>query len=519
MMQRPPSHLLSFKKRPLNSWNAMIQTSIANGFFSESLDLYSSMLSYGTNGDNFTFPSVAKACAKLRSIRDGIKVHAHTVLLGFQSHVFVQTSLVDMYSKCSHLEDSRQVFDEMPMRTLVSWNSIISAYSHHLRTLESFGLFGEMRSLGTKPSSSTLVGLVSSCTDSGRCSSVHCYGIKVGFDSDLRFSNSVMNMYVTLGMLGDATSLFDSMERRSNVSWSILIDGYAGVGDGVKVFALFNRMRRDRVELDSVAFVGLVSQCAQFEGLSATYSVHGLLIKNGFVRDSNLAALTVTVYARHNDLVSARKVFDSVEEKDVSLWTSMIGGYVRHGRSLEALDLFQELLRTTVKPNEVTVITILSACADFGLLSMGEKVEEYVTAVGFGSDLRVCTSLIHMYCKCGCIERAKEIFDGVSSKDLAAWSAMIKGYACHGRGREALALFEEMKKEGLLIKPDAIMFTEILSACSHSGLVEEGLRCFESMERDFGVEPNVKHYSCVVDLLARAGHFDCAAKLVERLPA
>lgn len=499
----------------------MIQASTSNGFFSESLNLYSSMFKSNKHGDNFTFPFIAKSCARLNSIADGKKIHAHTILLGFQYDPYVQTSLLDMYAKCSCLVDARRLFDEMPDRTLVSWNSMISAYTQELQVVKSFELFNEMRKVGIGPNSSTLVSLVSGCSGSPLALryglSVRCHGIKAGLDSELRLLNSVMGMYVRLGMVDAASSLFDSMEQRSMVTWTTIMSGYLRNGDCLKVFDLFNRMQREQVELDSVVFVSLVSSCALLGSLRLACSVHALLVKSAFDCAAMVAASLVNLYAKCGDLLLARKVFASTDDKNVSLWTSMISAYVQCGKSIEALDLSRRLLNLPVKPNEVTIVTILSACAEFGSITLGERVEEYAKENGLESDLRVQTSLIHMYSKCGCIERAKEIFDRVPAKDLAAWSAMINGYACHGRGEEALALFKDMEKDES-VKPDSIVFAALLSACSHAGLVAEGLKCFESMKNDYGVEPNVEHYSCVVDLLSRAGHFDSAQSVIGHLP-
>ncbi|ONK60703.1 uncharacterized protein A4U43_C08F21680 [Asparagus officinalis] len=507
--------------KSLRNWNLMIQASTSNGFFSESLNLYSSMLKTNTHGDNFTFPFVAKACARLNSISDGKKIHAHTILLGFHSDPYVQTSLLDMYSKCSNLESASRVFDEMPARTLVSWNSMISAYTRKCQVKRSFEVFNEMRRVGIEPDSSTLVSLVSGCPGSELALQyglvMQCYGIKVGFDSGLCFVNSVMGMYVRYGMVDAACSLFKLMEERSKVTWTTIMSGYLRNGDCSKVFDLFSEMRRDHIELDSLVFINLISSCALLANIQIASSVHALLVKHALDHEPMVAATVVNLYSKCGDLLLARKVFDSINEKDVSLWTSMIGGCVLNGNSTEAMDIFELFLRSPIKPNAVTIVTILSACIGFGSLTLGESVREYAKENGLESDLRVQTSLIDMYCKCGCIEKAKEIFNRVQVKDLALWSAMINGYAHHGEGKEALALFKELEKEET-IKPDAIVFTSVLSGCSHGGLVEEGLECFERMQRDYRIEPRVEHYSCVIDLLGRAGHFDLALNLIRPLP-
>ncbi|OAY64865.1 Pentatricopeptide repeat-containing protein, chloroplastic [Ananas comosus] len=507
--------------RSLETWNRMLQSATRDGHFSETLHVYSCLLNSGLRGDAFTFPFVAKACAKLRSVRDGQKLHARTILMGFHSNTFVQTSLLDMYSKCSCISEARRLFDAMPHRSLISWNCMISAYCKESQIDESFSLFNEMRDVGVNPSGSTCVGLVSGCMGSilalRHGLPVHCYAMKVGLDNDLQFCNSIISMYAKLGRIGDVRFLFDSAKEKSIVTWTALAGGYAHVGDFTKVFHLFNQMRGVNTGLDSIAFVGLISAGTYSRNLLIAGSVHALVIETGFDQEGVVAASLINLYAKCGDLKSSQKVFDAVREKNVFLWTSMISGYVQVGDSDKAVAISHSLLTSTTKPNKVTILAILSACADFASQSIGGTVEEYVRANRFESDLQVVTGLIHVYCKCGDIERARKIFNGISNKDLTLWSTMIGGYATYGKGKEALSLFKEMQKDKS-IEPDAIVFTHVLSACGHSGLVEEGLNCFNRMLLDYGVQPTMEHYMCIVDLLSKAGHIEHSLRFIHHLP-
>ncbi|KAH0452143.1 hypothetical protein IEQ34_019442 [Dendrobium chrysotoxum] len=506
---------------PRRKWNLLIKSSNKDGFFLESLDLYSSLLKSGCHGDHLTFTFVVKACAQLASLWSGRKVQSHVILLGFQSDVFVQTSLLDMYSKCSSLSEARQLFDEMPSKSVVSWNSMISAYAKEFQTQESFRHFNEMRSCCFRPTSSTCVSLVSGCSGSTSAlqqgQSVHCFGTKLGFHSDLRLWNSILTMYVRFNLIDDAISLFDSMKERSAITYTTIFGGYAKLGDCLMVLNLFNQIRLKQIGLDAIVFVNLISSCALLGRLLIASSVLSLLIRNGLDCEPNVAAAVVNMFAKCGDIFSARKFFDSVTKKDVLLWTSMIGGYVHADLSRTALDLFEDMISTDLPPNKITIITILSACAAIGSLSAAEQIFEHIDAYGFKSDLQTQTSLIHMYCKCGCLERAEEIFNALSHKDLAAWSSMINCYAFNGKGEESLALFKEMLKDKS-IKPDAVVFTDVLSACNHYGLVEEGLKFFTSMQLQYGIEPSKEHYSCMVDLLSRAGYIDSSLEFISRVP-
>ncbi|KAF2312547.1 hypothetical protein GH714_035032 [Hevea brasiliensis] len=285
----------------------------------------------------------------------------------------------------------------------------------------------------------------------------------------------------------EARSIFDLMHEKSVISWTTVIDGYVGIG------------------------------CAQEGNLLVASTIHSPIVKCGFDNEDPIDNLLVRMYANCEDLVSARRVFDMAHEKSVFLWTSMIRGYTHLGYPLEALELFKTLLGTAIKPDEATVTTVLSACADLGSLNVGEEIEGYILANGLHSNLQVQTSFMRMLCKCGNLEKAKAVFERLSTKDLAAWSSMINGYAIHGMGEEALSLFHKMQKTEM-IKPDAAIYTSILLACSHSGLIEDGLKFFQSMQMDFGIEPSIEHYTCLVDLLGRAGKLELALKTIKELP-
>ncbi|KAJ4977204.1 hypothetical protein NE237_002310 [Protea cynaroides] len=508
-------------KRPLFLWNLMIRTSARDGLFTEALQIYSSMSKSGVRGSNFTFPLILKACGKLGSLRDGTKVHCHAFLMGFENDLFVQTALIGMYEKCSNLVASRQLFDEMPIKSLISWNSMISAYCNYSLINESFKLLKQMQVLGLQPSLGTFVSIGSGCCGSGSAIwhdlLVHCYGIKLGFDSDLYFSNSIMSMYMQRCDINAALSIFYSMVEKSVVSWTTVIGWHVKQGNVAKAFDLFNQMRREEVGLDSVVFIHLISGCLQVGRASMVSLVHALILKTGHDYEEPIQSSLISMYAKCGDTISAQRVFNLADKKSVIIWTSMIGGYVYSGHPSKALNLFKNLLMTSIRPNKITLSTVLSACANLGALGVGEEVEDYIKLNGLESDLHIQTALIHMYCKCGSIVRAKEVFDRVSNKDLAVWSSMINGYSIHGMGEEALSLFLKMQKqEG--IKPDAVVFTSVLSACSHSGFVEDGLKYFHSMQRDYGLQPNIEHYSCLVDLLGRAGYLDLALKSIQEMP-
>ncbi|KAJ6966062.1 pentatricopeptide repeat-containing protein [Populus alba x Populus x berolinensis] len=212
----------------------------------------------------------------------------------------------------------------------------------------------------------------------------------------------------------------------------------------------------------------------------------------------------------------AHQIFSHMPNKNVRSWTSMISGFVQCGKPKEAIDLFMKLEDEAVRPNEVTVVSVLAACADLGDLDLGRSVHEYSTKSGFERNVHVCNTLIDMYVKCGCLENARRVFYEMEERTVVSWSAMIAGLAMHGQAEEALCLFSEMIKLG--VKPNGVTFIGLLHACSHMGLIDEGRRFFASMTADYGVIPQIEHYGCVVDLFSRAGLLEEAREFILSMP-
>ncbi|BAU02540.1 hypothetical protein LR48_Vigan10g052300 [Vigna angularis] len=517
------SSLVSFR-RPLYLWNLMIRDSTNNGFFIQTLNIYFSMAHSGVHGNNLTYPLLLKACANLASIQHGTVLHGHVLKLGFQADAFVQTALVDMYSKSSHVESARLVFDEMPHRTVVSWNTMVSAYSRVSSMDQALSLLKEMGVLGFKPTASTFVSILSGYSNLDTFKfrlqgvSIHSCLIKLGIvHREVSLANSLMAMYAQFCRMDEARKVFDLMDEKSIISWTTMIGGYVKIGHAAEAFGLFKQMLRQSVGIDFVVFLNLISGCIQVGELLLASSVHSLVLKCGCDEADSVENLLITMYSKCGNLTFARRIFDLIIEKSMLSWTSMIAGYVHSGHPVEALDLFRRMVKTDTRPNGATLATVLSACADLGSLSMGQEIEEYVFLHGWESEQQVQTSLIHMYSKCGSIKKAREVFEKVTDKDLTVWTSMINSYAIHGMGNEAITLFHKMTTEEGII-PDAIVYTSVLLACSHSGLVEDGLKYFKSMQKDFKIAPTVEHCTCLIDLLGRVGQLDLALDAIQGMP-
>jgi pentatricopeptide repeat protein len=214
---------------------------------------------------------------------------------------------------------------------------------------------------------------------------------------------------------------------------------------------------------------------------------------------------------------NACRVFNKMHTRDLVTWNAMIFGHVKCGQGQKALELFQKLQREGVQPGPVTFVGVLNACASVVALGNGRQVHEQTIESGCESDVFVGNSLVDMYAKCGSMEDACKVFNKMSSRDVISWNAMLPGFAMHDvHGNKALEHFEQMFEEG--VEPNDVTFVCILSACSHAGLVDEGIQFYHFMTQNCMISAKLKHYACMVDLLGRAGHLQEAENVIKMMP-
>ncbi|OVA12269.1 Pentatricopeptide repeat [Macleaya cordata] len=434
----------------LFSWNVAIRGYSESENPKEAIFLYKQMLqSGGLRPDNYTYPLLLKTCAQLSVIMIGYEILAHVLQLGFDSDIYVHNAMIHMLIFCGELGSAHMVFDESPLRDLVSWNSIINGYARSGKPSEGLKLFREMEMNKIRPDEVTMISMVSCCSqmeDLNLGLEFHRYIDEKGLKYTVPLSNALMDMYVKCGSLEPAQVLFSKMSKRSIVSWTTMLIGYANFGL----------------------------------------------------------------------LDSARKIFDEMPEKDVVPWNALIAGYVQCKQGKAALALFHEMQAKNVKPDEVTMVSLLSACSQLGALEIGKWIHHYIEKHKLALTVALGTALVDMYAKCGNIRKALQVFQEIPGRNALTWTALIGGLALNGLAHDAISHYMEMIDIGLV--PDEITYIGVLSACCHAGLVDEGRRFFAQMSSNFNISPKRKHYSCMVDLLGRAGFLDEAKELIKRMP-
>ncbi|KAK0583958.1 hypothetical protein LWI29_005591 [Acer saccharum] len=354
-----------------------------------------------------------------------------------------------------------------------------------------------------------------SCKNISQIHQVHAQVAVSGLLHNLVVANKLLYIYAHHKTLSAAYVLFAGMRERDAVSWSVMIGGFAKAGDYVNCFRTFKEFINCGMVLDNYTSPLVIRACRDSRDLIMGRVIHDIVLKSGLPVDQFVCAALVDMYAKCKVIDDARQVFDQMPKKDLVTWTVMVGGCAESGNANESLVLFDRMIEEGVQPDKVAMVNVVYACAKLGFMHKARLVHDYITRNRFFLNVILGTAMIDMYAKCGSVDFAREIFDAMPQKNVVSWSAMIAAYGYHGQGRKALDLFPMMLSSG--ISPNRITFVSLIYACSHAGLVEEGLQLFSSMQDDYAVAPDVKHYTCMVDLLGRAGRLDEALKLIESM--
>ena len=506
-------------KKNVFSWTIIIGGYAKHKGAEKAMELFNQMCQKGVQPNAFTFLSVLKACGNPSALQWGKEVHACVRHAGLESDVRVGSALVHMYAKCGSIDDARLAFDKMEERDVVTWTVMIGGLAEHGCGHEAYELFLQMKREGLKPNAITYMSILNACASAGALEwvkEVHRHAREAGFESDVRVGNALVHMYAKCGSIDDARLAFDKMEERDVVTWNVMIGGLAEHGCGHEAYDLFLQMKREGFKPNAITYISILNACASAGALEWVKEVHRHAHEAGFESDVRVGSALVHMYAKCGSIDDARLAFDKMEERDVVTWNVMIGGLAEHGCGHEAYELFLQMKREGLKPDAFTYASILNACASAGDLEWVKEVHRHAREAGFESDVRVGNALVHMYAKCGSIADARLTFDKMEERDVVTWNVMIGGLAQHGCGHEALEVFRSMIADG--VKPNEISFVAVLSACSHSGLVDEGRRLFLAMTQDYGIEPTVVLCNCMVDVVGRAGHLEEAKLFIDKMP-
>ncbi|GMN26943.1 hypothetical protein TIFTF001_044059 [Ficus carica] len=634
---------------PKSTWIESLRSLVRSNLFRDAISTYTTMTT-AVPPDNFAFPPILKAATALYDLNLGKQIHAHVVKFGYaSSSVTVANTLVFMYGKCGDIGDAHKIFDRIPHRDQVSWNSMIAALCRIGEWELALDAFRSMLAAeeDVEPSSFTLVSVSLACSNLERSYGLwlgkQVLGYSLRKDDMKTFTiNALMAMYSKLGRVGDSVALFEFFEDRDLVSWNTMISSLSQNNMFVEALAFLRRMVHEGVRIDGVTIASVLPACSHLELLELGKQIHAYVIRNDdLMKNSFVGSALVDMYCNWREVETGRRVFNSILQRKIALWNAMIAGYTQNEHDEEALSLFLEMLavsglspngttmasimpacarckafsnkesihgyvvkmglekeryvqnalmdmysrmgkieisrsifksmkardivswntiitgyvicghhnealsllhemnkekiiddtdaelkhekgRNILKPNSVTLMTILPGCAALSALAKGKEIHAYAIRHLLASDVAVGSALVDMYAKCGCLDISRAVFEQMPMRNVITWNVLIMAYGMHGRGKEALELFENMVKEGKRNKearPSEVTFIAVFAACSHSKLITECLDLFYRMKKDYGVEPIVDHYGCIVDLLGRAGQVEEAYQLINTMPS
>ncbi|KAK3222917.1 hypothetical protein Dsin_009942 [Dipteronia sinensis] len=504
--------------RDVVSWSSIIASCFDNGEVIEGLKMFHLMVTEGVNPDFVTMLSLAEACGEL-SIRSlGRLVHGHILRRETKISGPLGNSLITMYSKCGDLLSAERIFVKIKKNCTASWIAMISCYNRSGCFRKALDAFIKMLEFKVEPNSTTLMSILGSCSGLALLSegkSVHCHIIRKLTEAEGEFLGpALIELYAECGKLSESKKVLHSIGERNIVSWNMLISEYACKGMLEEALIVFAQMQAQGYMPDSYSLASSLSACGNVDLIQLGLQIHGHVIKRDFSSEFVLNSL-IDMYSKCGFLSLAYRIFERIQQKSVVTWNAMICGFSRNGKSDEPFNLFYQMYLNCLEINEVTFLIVIQTCSNLGNLGKGKWVHHKLITYGVSKDMYIDTALADMYAKCGDLQTAQRVFTSMSRRSVVSWSTMIAGHGMHGQLNAAISVFKQMLDSG--IKPNEVTFMNILSACSHSGSVEEGEFYFNEM-RHFGVEPKSDHYACMVDLLSRAGDINRAYKMIHSMP-
>lgn len=528
------------------SWNSMIAALCRFEEWELALEAFRSMFLDDMQPSSFTLVSAALACSNLHK-RDGLQlgkqVHAYSIRMG-ESKTFTINALMSMYAKLGMVAYSRGVFELFEECDLVSWNTMISSLSQNDQFTEALEFFRLMVLEGVKPDGVTVASVLPACThlemlDAGK--EIHAYVLRTNeLTGNSYVGSALVDMYCNCRQVESGRRVFNAVMERKVPLWNAMITGYAQNEYDEEALNLFLEMyAASGLSPNATTMSSIVPACVRSEAFPGKESIHGFVIKRSLEKNRYVQNALMDMYSRMGRTEISETIFNSMEGRDIVSWNTMITGYVISGRHDDALNLLYDMQRVEekkningngydderrvpLKPNTITLMTLLPGCAALSALAKGKEIHAYATRHLLALDVAVGSALVDMYAKCGCLDLSRAVFNQMPLKNVITWNVIIMAYGMHGRGEEALELFKNMVDEGRWnkeLRPNEVTFIAIFAACSHSGMVDEGLNLFHKMKEDHRIKPAPDHYACIVDLLGRAGNVERAYEIIKTIPS
>ncbi|CAN1135406.1 Pentatricopeptide repeat-containing protein At2g37310 [Linum perenne] len=485
------------------------------------------------------------------------QLHARLNLLSVVPDNFLGSKLVNLYAKTGNLSHARHVFDKIPQKNTFAYNAMLIAYSLNERHVDAVSLFAELAlstELEARPNNYSVtsvlksLGSFSPSSDVKVGKEVHGYVVRNVLGGDVFVGNALISYYAKCVAIVLARKVFDEMTHRDVVTWNSMIAAYSQGGFYEQCKGLYREMLGSSGLMPNpVTVVSVLQACAQSLDLVLGMEVHRFVTDNQIQVDMEVNNVLIAMYARCGRLEIAKELFQDMSDRDnvtygsiisgymfhgfvdeameifrsakslmVSSWNAVISGLVQNNRCEQVIELLREMVASGLRPNQVTLSSILPALSYFSNLRGGKEVHGYAVKCNYDKNVYVTSAIIDIYGKTGYIDGARIVFHQSKERSLILWTALISAHSSQGDANSTLLLFYEMLNKG--IKPDPVTFTAVLSACAHCGMVEKSWEVFNSMSEEFGIQPLVEQYACMTTALCRAGRLSEATEFVYNMP-
>ncbi|KAK9268301.1 hypothetical protein L1049_010744 [Liquidambar formosana] len=418
-----------------------------------------------------TLSSILDLCTNPQHLQ---QIHARFILHGLHQNPSLSSKLMDCYATLGHLNLSHQVFDSITNPNSTLYNAILTTLSKFGEYKKTLLVYHDMVMKSIYPDEYTYPLLLRSCSclfDVENGKKIHGHVVKLGFDSYDLVGGALVEMYRNCGDLWNAQETIERMPVSDLAYWNYLIYEASRDGNPRKSFQIFERMRMERLQPNSVTVINLLRSSVDLNLLIAGKSVHSLIVVSNLCEDLSVNTAILTMYSKLGSLEDARLLFEKMPGKDCVVWNVMISAYSQNGYPEESLKLLMCMGRSGVRADLFTAIAAISSIAELKTLDWGKQMHSHVVRNGSDYQVSVHNSLIEMYCKCHHLESARKVFDLVTDKTVISWSSMIKGYVSHDQYYDALSLFTKMKLEGMVV--DSITVMNVLPACVNIGALEQ----------------------------------------------
>ncbi|KAG9154800.1 hypothetical protein Leryth_020085 [Lithospermum erythrorhizon] len=505
------------------TWNIMISGNNFYGFQQKALYLYTQMVYDGILENCSTFSIILSSCNNAGFYKGGLEVHCRVIVQGFSRNIYICSALIDLYMKMGCWDVATKLFYGLKERTLATWNLVFRGLCENGRSGEMLRWFSYMIMEDVEPNALTYCYLIRGCgherlLDGGK--QFHSRVIKKGWlVSNIFVANSLVDFYSACGSLVDCERSFDVIEPENVTSWNSMVFGYAANGLLLDALQICRRMHYWGKKPSARSYAGLLNLSSRMNYLIVGTQIHCCVLKQGFDMDSVLLqSALIDMYGKCGDIAASVCLFDNLPERTLESCNSLMTSLLHCGVIEDVIELFGLMVDESIGYDAVTLSSTIKALSTTASASSTGCTLLHCCSIklGFGADIAVSCSLVDAYSKCGKVDVSCQIFGGLHSPNVICFTSIINAYARNGLGAKCLEMLNVMIQKGL--KPDKVAFLCVLIGCNHSGMIKEARLVFNSMRTDFGLDPEKQHFSCMVDLLCRAGLVDEAEELLQYPP-